>query len=147
MTSWPFYKLPTNHIWSHLTITYLYLFILFNFSFYSPLRAETKHSEIQWNTMLCLQNKLPELWALLNFLLPSIFKSCANFEQWFNAPFAMTGEKVSWVVTVKNGAICWLVAFFLWYEPKMCLLIRICCKINKIKGSVEWFSYSSLLKH
>ena len=41
-----------------------------------------------------LQNKLPELWALLNFLLPTIFKSCATFEQWFNAPFAMTGEKV-----------------------------------------------------
>ncbi|CAH2233927.1 jg14685 [Pararge aegeria aegeria] len=33
-----------------------------------------------------LQNKLPELWALLNFLLPSIFKSCTTFEQWFNAP-------------------------------------------------------------
>ncbi|XP_070563985.1 probable global transcription activator SNF2L2 [Ptychodera flava] len=41
-----------------------------------------------------LQNKLPELWALLNFLLPSIFKSCCTFEQWFNAPFATTGEKV-----------------------------------------------------
>ncbi|XP_060711240.1 SWI/SNF related, matrix associated, actin dependent regulator of chromatin, subfamily a, member 4a isoform X5 [Hemiscyllium ocellatum] len=41
-----------------------------------------------------LQNKLPELWALLNFLLPTIFKSCNTFEQWFNAPFAMTGEKV-----------------------------------------------------
>ena len=41
-----------------------------------------------------LQNKLPELWALLNFLLPSIFKSCNTFEQWFNAPFATTGEKV-----------------------------------------------------
>ncbi|KAE9552456.1 hypothetical protein FO519_004341 [Halicephalobus sp. NKZ332] len=41
-----------------------------------------------------LQNKLPELWALLNFLLPSIFSSCGNFEQWFNAPFATTGEKV-----------------------------------------------------
>lgn len=41
-----------------------------------------------------LQNKLPELWALLNFLLPSIFKSCNNFEQWFNAPFSTTGEKV-----------------------------------------------------
>uniref|UniRef100_A0A915IUY1 Uncharacterized protein n=1 Tax=Romanomermis culicivorax TaxID=13658 RepID=A0A915IUY1_ROMCU len=41
-----------------------------------------------------LQNKLPELWALLNFLLPSIFKCCNNFEQWFNAPFATTGEKV-----------------------------------------------------
>ncbi|XP_061836394.1 probable global transcription activator SNF2L2 isoform X2 [Nerophis lumbriciformis] len=41
-----------------------------------------------------LQNKLPELWALLNFLLPTIFKSCTTFEQWFNAPFAMTGERV-----------------------------------------------------
>lgn len=38
-----------------------------------------------------LQNKLPELWALLNFLLPSIFQSCNTFEQWFNAPFAHTG--------------------------------------------------------
>merc|ERR1719516_358220 len=41
-----------------------------------------------------LQNKLPELWSLLNFLLPSIFKACDTFEQWFNAPFAITGEKV-----------------------------------------------------
>uniref|UniRef100_A0A183BK89 Helicase ATP-binding domain-containing protein n=1 Tax=Globodera pallida TaxID=36090 RepID=A0A183BK89_GLOPA len=41
-----------------------------------------------------LQNKLPELWALLNFLLPSIFSSCGTFEQWFNAPFAATGEKL-----------------------------------------------------
>ncbi|KAI6223354.1 hypothetical protein M3Y95_00881300 [Aphelenchoides besseyi] len=41
-----------------------------------------------------LQNKLPELWALLNFLLPTIFSSCGTFEQWFNAPFATTGEKV-----------------------------------------------------
>lgn len=41
-----------------------------------------------------LQNKLPELWSLLNFLLPSIFKSCATFEDWFNAPFAITGAKV-----------------------------------------------------
>ena len=41
-----------------------------------------------------LQNKLPELWALLNFLLPSIFQSVDTFEQWFNKPFDMTGEKV-----------------------------------------------------
>merc|ERR1719259_1181732 len=41
-----------------------------------------------------LQNKLPEHWSLLNFLLPSIFKACDTFEQWFNAPFATTGEKV-----------------------------------------------------
>ncbi|CEF70336.1 ATP-dependent helicase brm [Strongyloides ratti] len=41
-----------------------------------------------------LQNKLPELWALLNFLLPSIFSSCSTFDSWFNAPFAHTGEKL-----------------------------------------------------
>ncbi|TPP57230.1 Transcription activator BRG1 [Fasciola gigantica] len=41
-----------------------------------------------------LQNKLPELWALLNFLLPTIFESVNTFEQWFNAPFSATGEKV-----------------------------------------------------
>ncbi|PAA57356.1 hypothetical protein BOX15_Mlig016277g2 [Macrostomum lignano] len=41
-----------------------------------------------------LQNKLPELWALMNFLLPSVFSSVTTFEQWFNAPFATTGEKV-----------------------------------------------------
>jgi len=41
-----------------------------------------------------LQNNLPELWALMNFLLPDIFKSCNTFEQWFNTPFAMTGEKM-----------------------------------------------------
>lgn len=55
-----------------------------------------------------LQNSLPELWSLLNFLLPTIFNSVDNFEnvlsfsyrlywippQWFNAPFANTGEKV-----------------------------------------------------
>jgi SWI/SNF-related matrix-associated actin-dependent regulator of chromatin subfamily A protein 2/4 len=53
-----------------------------------------------------LQNNIPELWSLLNFLLPSIFKSVENFEQacclllmschcqWFNAPFAGTTEKV-----------------------------------------------------
>jgi SWI/SNF-related matrix-associated actin-dependent regulator of chromatin subfamily A protein 2/4 len=42
-----------------------------------------------------LQNNLPELWSLLNFLLPSIFKSVKTFEDWFNAPFAGTGENVA----------------------------------------------------
>lgn len=41
-----------------------------------------------------LQNRLPELWALMNFILPSIFHSIGTFESWFNAPFSMTGEKV-----------------------------------------------------
>jgi SNF2 family DNA or RNA helicase len=35
-----------------------------------------------------LQNNLPELWALLNFLLPYIFGSMESFDQWFNQPFA-----------------------------------------------------------
>ncbi|KAJ1727639.1 ATP-dependent DNA helicase Snf21, partial [Coemansia biformis] len=38
-----------------------------------------------------LQNNLPELWALLNFVLPNIFSSAQSFDEWFNAPFASTG--------------------------------------------------------
>ncbi|CAN6475338.1 unnamed protein product [Victoria cruziana] len=39
-----------------------------------------------------IQNSLQELWSLLNFLLPSIFNSVKNFEEWFNAPFADRGD-------------------------------------------------------
>ncbi|GAB2266573.1 Probable ATP-dependent DNA helicase chr12 [Dionaea muscipula] len=39
-----------------------------------------------------IQNSLQELWALLNFLLPNIFNSVDNFEEWFNAPFADRGD-------------------------------------------------------
>ncbi|KAJ2637778.1 ATP-dependent DNA helicase Snf21, partial [Coemansia sp. RSA 1694] len=38
-----------------------------------------------------LQNNLPELWALLNFVLPNIFSSAQSFDEWFNAPFANAG--------------------------------------------------------
>ncbi|KAF7731676.1 hypothetical protein EC973_008847 [Apophysomyces ossiformis] len=38
-----------------------------------------------------LQNNLPELWALLNFILPKIFKSVKSFEEWFNTPFSNQG--------------------------------------------------------
>lgn len=38
-----------------------------------------------------LQNSLPELWAILNFVLPKIFKSVKSFDDWFNTPFANTG--------------------------------------------------------
>ena len=41
-----------------------------------------------------LQNSIPELWSLLNFLLPTIFNSVENFESWFSAPFAAAGETV-----------------------------------------------------
>lgn len=38
-----------------------------------------------------LQNNLPELWALLNFVLPKIFNSVKSFDEWFNTPFENTG--------------------------------------------------------
>ncbi|CAG8499092.1 1292_t:CDS:10 [Paraglomus occultum] len=38
-----------------------------------------------------LQNNLPELWSLLNFVLPRIFDSVKSFDEWFNTPFANTG--------------------------------------------------------
>ncbi|EOA19864.1 hypothetical protein CARUB_v10000115mg [Capsella rubella] len=38
-----------------------------------------------------IQNSLQELWSLLNFLLPHIFNSIQNFEEWFNTPFAERG--------------------------------------------------------
>eukprot|EP00178_Gracilaria_changii_P004577 TRINITY_DN173_c0_g2_i1.p1 TRINITY_DN173_c0_g2~~TRINITY_DN173_c0_g2_i1.p1 ORF type:complete len:1693 (+),score=237.75 TRINITY_DN173_c0_g2_i1:4853-9931(+) len=37
-----------------------------------------------------LQNNLTELWALLNFLLPTIFASSDTFETWFKKPFETT---------------------------------------------------------
>ncbi|ORX58680.1 hypothetical protein DM01DRAFT_1361823 [Hesseltinella vesiculosa] len=38
-----------------------------------------------------LQNSLPELWSILNFILPKIFKSVKTFEEWFNTPFSNQG--------------------------------------------------------
>ncbi|KAG5360806.1 Nuclear protein STH1/NPS1 [Yarrowia sp. B02] len=40
-----------------------------------------------------LQNNLPELWALLNFVLPKIFNSVKTFDEWFNTPFANSGAQ------------------------------------------------------
>ena len=40
-----------------------------------------------------LQNSLPELWALLNFILPKVFNSVKSFDEWFNTPFANTGHQ------------------------------------------------------
>lgn len=38
-----------------------------------------------------LQNSLTELWALLNFLLPTIFDSSESFQEWFSKPFESQG--------------------------------------------------------
>jgi SNF2 family DNA or RNA helicase len=34
-----------------------------------------------------VQNNMQELWALLNFILPNIFNSGDNFDEWFSKPF------------------------------------------------------------
>ncbi|KAL6930175.1 hypothetical protein ACO0SA_001582 [Hanseniaspora valbyensis] len=46
-----------------------------------------------------LQNNLPELWALLNFVLPKIFKSSQTFAEWFNTPFANSGTSEKLTLT------------------------------------------------
>ena len=39
-------------------------------------------------TSLLCEFHSPELWSLLNFLLPQVFNSVVDFEQWFSKPFA-----------------------------------------------------------
>jgi hypothetical protein len=52
-----------------------------------------------------LQNNLPELWSLLNFLLPKVFNSVDSFEQWFSKPFAtFRGPNRSTQVQESQGA-------------------------------------------
>lgn len=40
-----------------------------------------------------LQNNLHELWSLLNFLLPEIFASSSDFDEWFNLDGKGDGEE------------------------------------------------------
>ncbi|POV96926.1 hypothetical protein PSTT_15364 [Puccinia striiformis] len=54
----------------------------------------TMHYQSRYRLILTgtpLQNNLPELWALLNFVLPKVFNSVKSFDEWFNTPFANTG--------------------------------------------------------
>jgi len=37
-----------------------------------------------WSAGTPLQNNLGELWSLLHFLLPEMFNSLTDFEQWFD---------------------------------------------------------------
>ena len=62
-----------------------------------------------------LQNNLPELWALLNFLLPTIFSSVDTFDQWFNKPFAaFRNQPNTSSGTVQLVCVC------------VCVYVRVC---------------------
>lgn len=52
-----------------------------------------------------LQNNLPELWSLLNFVLPAIFKSVRSFDEWFNRPFANTGGQDRMELSEEEGLL------------------------------------------
>lgn len=72
----------------------LYIFFYHPFPlsrFFNTIYAHTVRRRLLL-TGTPLQNNLPELWGLMNFLLPDVFDSCATFDEWFNRPFANTGE-------------------------------------------------------
>jgi SNF2 family DNA or RNA helicase len=50
----------------------------------SQVIREIKTSNRLLLTGTPLQNNLHELWALLNFLLPDVFESSEDFDEWFN---------------------------------------------------------------
>ena len=54
---------------------------------------QTKHRLLLTGTPL--QNNLHELWALLNFLLPDIFSSAEQFDEWFDLDVDDDDAKVS----------------------------------------------------
>ena len=56
-----------------------------------------------------LQNSLPELWSLLNFLLPKIFESVKSFDEWFNTPFANVC-----MLSLPPSLCFFVVPFFFW---------------------------------
>ncbi len=41
-----------------------------------------------------VQNKLDELWALLNFLMPALFGSSEDFQRWFGVDCHLEEEEV-----------------------------------------------------
>ena len=90
------------------------------------VRARVRACVCVCDCVFDLQNSLPELWALLNFLLPTIFKSVTTFEQWFNTPFAMTGEKVPHYNTIPTGVGCSLVIEGFSVSQRTCIHVYTC---------------------
>lgn len=81
-------SLLRKHVWQYIIVDEGHRMKNAQSKFAQTLGAayQSKHRILLTGTPL--QNNLPELWALLNFLLPSIFSSVDTFDQWFNKPFA-----------------------------------------------------------
>lgn len=86
-----------------------------------------------------LQNKLSELWSLLNFLLPQLFDDVDFFQSWFdfseflpNDPQQPLGEDTKLTILAQLHKIL-----------KPFLLRRLKCDGNKIAGhqSHGWFAF------
>ena len=78
----------------------------------------------QLMVILSLQNNLEELWALLNFLLPSIFNSSEDFAQWFNKPFETVVDTSAEQVGESNH-MSELIHSLNW----LCLLLLLLCEV------------------
>lgn len=79
-----------------------------------------------------LQNNLHELWALLNFLLPNIFGSSEEFDEWFRDD-AVEGQETDVVQRLHRILRC----------VRICLLIQfsivcVCVRHKWCGGCVLW---------
>lgn len=52
-----------------------------------------------------LQNRLGELWALLNFILPSVFSCSDSFDAWFGGAFGGSSS-VRQTHLTRSAAVC-----------------------------------------
>lgn len=62
----------------------------------SAFSQTVRNFEVRYRLLLTgtpLQNSLHELWALLNFLVPDVFESAEQFDEWFNLDIDDTDEK------------------------------------------------------
>lgn len=62
------------------------------FNMFSTKLRQLKSAHRLLITGTPLQNNLHELWALLNYLLPDIFKDAADFDSWFDSNDCLAGN-------------------------------------------------------
>lgn len=61
----------------------------------TTLHAVSEKLAVRHRAGTPLQNNIAELWSLLNLLMPSLFDSADDFEQWFAAPMTVRHSAVS----------------------------------------------------